>query len=199
MQLPSRARAGHCRVLSVLSSRLAVGKNQLSSDCFFFRSHPQDSLLPPSHFLPLSVSIIKSVHSLMKEDDILFVGLKFTKINIIDAGTFIVIPSKHCLTRIEKRKHSAARGIQMYKGHDNPYESSNKVRIVEKPPPHLINLGANGREVSWDPKGWRITAWVQMARIWRVLASVFFSRFSMIHTELLCRLCCTCLYQTYTF
>ena len=100
MQLPSRARAGHCRVLSVLSSRLAVGKNQLSSDCFFFRSHPQDSLLPPSHFLPLSVSIIKSVHSLMKEDD--------TMISVGDVFTIV------CRPQIYKDKHYRCWDIHRY-------------------------------------------------------------------------------------
>ena len=43
-----------------------------------------------------------------------------------------LIEASPCV-RVEKRKHSAIREIQMYKGHDNPYESPNKARIVEKP------------------------------------------------------------------
>ena len=35
--------------------------------------------------------------------------------------------------RVEKRKHSAAQGIQIYKGQDDLYDSPNKARIVEKP------------------------------------------------------------------
>ena len=34
---------------------------------------------------------------------------------------------------VEKRKHSAAQGIQIYNGKDDPYDSPNKARIVEKP------------------------------------------------------------------
>ena len=35
--------------------------------------------------------------------------------------------------RVEKRKHSAAHGVQIYNGQDDPYDSPNKARIVEKP------------------------------------------------------------------
>jgi serine/arginine repetitive matrix protein 2 len=35
--------------------------------------------------------------------------------------------------RVEKRKHSAAQGIQIYNGQDNTFDSTNKARIVEKP------------------------------------------------------------------
>jgi serine/arginine repetitive matrix protein 2 len=42
-----------------------------------------------------------------------------------------LIEASPCV-RVEKRKHSAAQGIQLYKGED-PYDSSNKARIVEKP------------------------------------------------------------------
>src|SRR6202044_1020447 len=35
--------------------------------------------------------------------------------------------------RVEKQKHSAAQGIQIYKGQDDLYDSPNKARIVEKP------------------------------------------------------------------
>ena len=37
------------------------------------------------------------------------------------------------LVLIKKRKHSAAQGIQIYNGQDDPYDSLNKARIVEKP------------------------------------------------------------------
>jgi len=42
-----------------------------------------------------------------------------------------LIEASPCV-RFEKRKHSAAQGIQIYKGQENPYDSSNKARIVEK-------------------------------------------------------------------
>ena len=35
--------------------------------------------------------------------------------------------------RVEKRKHSVAQGIQIYKDQDDLYDSPNKARIVEKP------------------------------------------------------------------
>ena len=120
-------------------------------------------------FLPITsslfLSVTKSLRSLMKEDTMISVGNvfpifhrpQFTKIYIIDAGTFIVIPFKHRLIRIEKLKYTAGLEIQMYKCDDNPYESPNKARIGEKPPPHIINLVVNGREVSWDGKCRRIT------------------------------------------
>ena len=34
---------------------------------------------------------------------------------------------------IEKRKHSAAQGIQIYNGQDDPYDLLNKAQIIEKP------------------------------------------------------------------
>ena len=35
--------------------------------------------------------------------------------------------------RVEKRKHSAAHGVQIYNSQDDPYDLPNKARIVEKP------------------------------------------------------------------
>ena len=35
--------------------------------------------------------------------------------------------------RVEKRKHSAAQEIRIYNDQDDPYDSPNKARIVEKP------------------------------------------------------------------
>ena len=44
-----------------------------------------------------------------------------------------LIEASPCV-RVEKRKHSASQGIQIYKDEDNnPYDSPNKARIVEKP------------------------------------------------------------------
>ncbi|KAF8148662.1 hypothetical protein B0H34DRAFT_802878 [Crassisporium funariophilum] len=87
-------------------------------------------LLPPNQFRPLSVLSMNSVHSPSREDDTMISMLGGGHVRRRSVGS--IIEASPCV-RVEKRKHSAVQGMKMYKGYDNPYESPNKARIVEKP------------------------------------------------------------------
>ena len=113
--------------------------SSMSSDSVFGNDyHFQNGLLPPNQFRPLSVCSISSIHSPMKEDDTmisvssiaLFLPItKLTKIYIYyrcsEEDMFVIdqslIEASPCVL-IEKRKHSAAQGIQIYNGQDDPYD-----------------------------------------------------------------------------
>ncbi|KAF8959872.1 hypothetical protein BDZ97DRAFT_1666634 [Flammula alnicola] len=104
-------------------------RESVSSDSVFgddFAQVRKDGLLPPVQFRRLSIRSSNSVHSPMKEDD--------TMISMLGGGGHVrrrSIEASPC-PHVEKRKHSAIQGIQMYKGQDQ-YDSPNKARIVEKP------------------------------------------------------------------
>ena len=128
-------------------------RSSMSSDSVFGDDYPfqNDGLLPPNQlFRPLSVHSIGSIHSPMKEDDtmisvsitsIFFAGYKLTNIYVLQmlGGGHVrrrsirsLVEASPCV-RVEKRKHSVAQGIQIYKDQDDLYDSPNKARIVEKP------------------------------------------------------------------
>ncbi|KAF8961519.1 hypothetical protein BDZ97DRAFT_1921203 [Flammula alnicola] len=104
-------------------------RESISSDSVFgddFAQVRKDGLLPPVQFRHLSIRSSNSVHSPMKEDD--------TMINMLGGGGHVrcrSIEASPC-PHVEKRKHSATQGIQMYKGQDH-YDSPNKARIIKKP------------------------------------------------------------------
>ncbi|KAF8814601.1 hypothetical protein BYT27DRAFT_7249906 [Phlegmacium glaucopus] len=106
-------------------------RSSISSDSVFGDDyHLQNGLLLPNQFRPVSVASIVSIHSPMKDDDTMISMLGGGHVRRRSIGS--LIEASPCV-RVEKRKHSALQGIQMYKGQDNPYESPNKARIVEKP------------------------------------------------------------------
>ena len=63
--------------------------------------------------------------------------------------------------RVEKRKHSAALGIQIYNAQDNRYDSPNKARIVDSEKPSIASTSSyqfgdermiKASEVFWSGK-----------------------------------------------
>ncbi|KAF8803068.1 hypothetical protein BYT27DRAFT_7214907 [Phlegmacium glaucopus] len=80
----------------------------------------QNRLLLPNQFRPVSVASIVTIHSPMKDDDTMISMLGGGHICRRSIGS--LIQASPCV-HVEKRKHSALQGIQMYKGQHNPYES----------------------------------------------------------------------------
>ena len=125
--------------------------SSISSDLIFNDDY-QGRLLLPQHYRPVSIRSNHSVHSPMKEDDtmisvssILYLFILFCRLHKVNkllqmlGGGHVrrrsmqsVVEASPCV-RVEKRKHSAAQGIQIYNAQDDHYDSPNKARIVEKP------------------------------------------------------------------